>query len=511
MPSIGAIPRGLLATLYFGVSVAAAAPSPAQPATAPAGAVASTTGVHCCLPDFTGLVDQVGPSVVNVRIYKKTTQGQGPQLDDQTREFLHRFFGIPVPPASPPGGDANSEPPDPDSPAAVGSGFIVSSDGEVMTNAHVVDGASAIIVTLADKREFKARLVGADKRTDVAVLKIEAHGLPAVRIGDSRAIRVGEWVLAIGSPFGLENTVTAGIVSAKGRDTGDYNPFIQTDVAVNPGNSGGPLIDMQGQVIGINSQIYSETGGFMGISFAIPIDVATQVARQLEQRGFVVRGKIGVAIDGVGTELADAIGLGKPMGALVRSVEPGGAADAAGVQDGDIITRFDGKAVTHANDLPRIVGDVTPGATVTMEVFRRGKRLTLPIKVKAWEHGKSAGGGSQSPQMPQAAPTGAQRSPIGVAVVDLNAQQRRELDVKAGVMVVAVQPGAARSGLRVGDIVTLVNNAEIRSADQFEHLVSRLPVGKPAALLVQRDHAAQYVLVHPRAHAPKPTGASAAK
>ena len=295
------------------------------------------------LPDFTELVERVGPSVVNIRTLERGNRnaaGPGGGVDPNMEEFFKRF-GIPLPggrgaPGAPRGGDEEPQQ------RGIGSGFILSADGYVMTNAHVVDGADELLVTLTDKREFKAKVIGLDKRTDVAVVKIEATGLPAVKLGDINRLKVGEWVMAIGSPFGLENSVTAGIVSAKGRDTGDYLPFIQTDVAINPGNSGGPLINMRGEVVGVNSQIYSRSGGFMGISFAIPIDEASRVADQLRASGRVIRGRIGVTIAPVTKEVAESIGLGKPTGALVRGAESGGPADKAGIEAGDIITKVDG-------------------------------------------------------------------------------------------------------------------------------------------------------------------------
>ena len=292
------------------------------------------------LPDFTDLVDQVGPSVVNIRTMEKISArpAQGGTLgEEEMLEFFKRF-GLPIPnvPRQAPRQNRPQQP-DEEQPRGVGSGFILSADGLIMTNAHVVEGADEVLVTLTDKREFKAKIIGADKRTDVALVKIEAAGLPAVRVGDVNRLRVGEWVMAIGSPFGLENTVTAGIVSAKQRDTGDYLPFIQTDVAINPGNSGGPLINMRGEVVGINSQIYSRSGGFMGISFAIPMDEAVRVSDQLRSAGRVSRGRIGVQIDQVSKDVAESIGLGKPIGAMVRGVEAGGPAEKAGVEAGDII------------------------------------------------------------------------------------------------------------------------------------------------------------------------------
>jgi serine protease Do len=283
------------------------------------------------LPDFTELVEQVGPSVVNIRTLEKTSprDAQSSEPDAEMQEFFRRFFGVPMPSPNAPRQQRRGQPEE--QPRGVGSGFILSADGFVMTNAHVVDGADQVLVTLPDKREFKARLVGLDKRTDVAVVKIEATGLPAVKIGEVNRLKVGEWVMAIGSPFGLDNTVTAGIVSAKQRDTGDYLPFIQTDVAINPGNSGGPLINMRGEVVGINSQIYSRSGGFMGISFAIPIDEAVRVSEQLRATGKVQRGRLGVQIDQVSKEVAESLGLSKAQGALVRGVEPGSPAEKAGL------------------------------------------------------------------------------------------------------------------------------------------------------------------------------------
>jgi serine protease Do len=331
------------------------------------------------LPDFTELVERVGPSVVNIRTTEKRSisrDGRVANVDPNIEEFFRRF-GIPMPgrpnprAATQAGGDEEPQQ------RGVGSGFILSADGFIMTNAHVVDGADEVIVTLTDKRELKARIVGADKRTDVAVVKVDATGLPFVKIGDVNRLKVGEWVMAIGSPFGLENTVTAGIVSAKQRDTGDYLPFIQTDVAINPGNSGGPLLNLRGEVVGINSQIYSRSGGFMGISFAIPIDEATRVADQLRVSGRVIRGRIGVQIGPVTKEVAESIGLGQPRGALVHRCREGPAGRKGGVEAGDIIVKVDGKAVDKSGDLPRIVGGLKPGSKATLQVFRRGSTRDL--------------------------------------------------------------------------------------------------------------------------------------
>lgn len=477
----------LLATL--GTCVGPIAPQACAAVAAPGMAAASAPAAAIVgLPDFTQLVRQVGPSVVNIRTYTRAPDESAAQ-DEQTREFLRRFFGIPLPP-----GDGGSAPQAPDEERAVGvgSGFVLESDGYVLTNAHVVDGADRIVVTLTDHREFTARLVGADDRTDVALLKIDASGLPAVRIGDSSTLQVGEWVVAIGSPFGLDNTVTAGIVSAKARDTGDYTPLIQTDVAVNPGNSGGPLIDMRGRVIGMNSQIYSRTGGFMGISFAVPIDQAVAVALQLKTTGHVVRGKIGVAVDSVSRELADSLGLGQARGALVAGVEKGGAADAAGVRPGDIITAIDGHVVQRSSDLPRLVGAIHPGTRVALDVFRLGKALPLQVTMGSWS-GKVA-----PPAAAQASPSGAARSPLGVGVVDLNAQQRSQLGLQDGVLVESLDDPASSAGLRVGDVIQALNDSELTSSEQFASLAARLPQSKPVALLVRRGDSALYVLLRPR-------------
>ena len=451
-------------------------------AAAPASGAALVVG----LPDFTRLVRQVGPAVVNIRTYTRAPD-QSARQDEQTREFLRRFFGIPLPPGD---NGGSAQVPDEERPVGVGSGFILASNGYVLTNAHVVDGADRIVVTLTDHREFTARLVGADARTDVALLQIDATGLPAVRIGDSSRLQVGEWVVAIGSPFGLDNTVTAGIVSAKSRDTGDYTPLIQTDVAVNPGNSGGTLIDMRGRVVGMNSQIYSRTGGFMGISFAVPIDQAIAVAEQLKASGHVVRGKIGVVIDGVSRQLAQALGLGTERGALVSAVEKGGAADLAGVRPGDIITAIDGHQVQRSSDLPRLVGAIHPGSRVPLELFRRGSTLRLRVTVGSWS--------DKAPEPAPSRPSAAARSPLGVGVVDLNQEQLAQLGLSGGVLVESVDSYGSAAGLRVGDVLEALNDSGLRTASEFASQVARLPKDKAAALLVRRGDSATYLLVHPR-------------
>ena len=447
------------------------------------------------LPDFTDLVEQVGPSVVNIRTLEKVKPSAAGSTDEQMLEFFRRF-GLPVPPNLPrsPRPDRSQPQPDEEQPRGVGSGFILTPDGYVMTNAHVVDGADEVLVTLPDKREFKARLIGADKRSDVAVVKIEATGLPAVKIGDINRLKVGEWVMAIGSPFGLENTVTAGIVSAKQRDTGDYLPFIQTDVAINPGNSGGPLINMRGEVVGINSQIYSRSGGFQGISFSIPIDEAIRVSDQLRSSGKVTRGRIGVQIDQVSKDVAESIGLGKAQGALVRGVESGAPAEKAGIEAGDIITRFDGKPIEKSSDLPRMVGNVKPGTRSTVTVFRRGALKELSVVIAEVEPEKPVRKTAASePKAPVAGPAQA----LGLMVSDLPDAQKKELKVKGGVKVDAAEGAASRAGLREGDVIVAIANFEIATVKEFESALVKIDKSKAVNVLFRRGELAQYALIRP--------------
>ena len=450
------------------------------------------------LPDFTDLVEQVSPSVVNIRTSEKAkaaVAGGGNGMDEQMLEFFRRF-GIPVPPNMPrgPRSERAPAPQEEAQPRGVGSGFILTSDGFVMTNAHVVEGADEVIVTLTDNREYKAKIIGADKRSDVAVVKIEATGLPAVKIGDVSRLKVGEWVMAIGSPFGLENTVTAGIVSAKQRDTGDYLPFIQTDVAINPGNSGGPLINMRGEVVGINSQIYSRSGGFQGISFAIPIDEAARVSDQLRTTGKVTRGRIGVQIDQVSKEVAESIGLGKAQGALVRGVEAGAPADKAGIEAGDIITKFDGKQIEKSTDLPRMVGNVKPGTKSVVTVFRRGNTREFSVVVAEIEAEKPVRKASgPEPKPPVVGPA----QVLGLAVSDITEVQKKELKIKGGVKVDVVEGAAARAGLREGDVIIAIANVEITSAKEFETALAKLDKSKAVNVLLRRGELAQYVLIRP--------------
>jgi len=477
--NLRALALNALVTLSLGAAILAP-----QPALAQARA----------LPDFTDLVDQVGPSVVNIRTLEKAkpASASGGGNEEQMLEFFRRF-GIPVPPNMPRSPRPDRGQPDEDQPRGVGSGFVLSSDGFVMTNAHVVDGADEVIVTLPDKREFKAKVVGADKRTDVAVLKIDAKQLPAVAVGEVSRVKVGEWVMAIGTPFGLENTVTAGIVSAKARDTGEEIRFIQTDVAVNPGNSGGPLINMRGEVVGINSQILSRSGGFMGISLSIPIDDAMKVADQLRSGGKVIRGRIGVSIAPVSKDVAESIGLGKAQGALVQAVEPGTPADKAGVEAGDIITKFNGQTIDKAPDLPRLVAATKPGTKSTLQVFRRGVYKELTVTVAEMDTPKAkAESGKEDAAQPMASATA-----LGLSVSDLSDVQKRELRQNGGVLVKDAQGPAARAGLRAGDIILSVANVQIASAKEFEAVLSKLERGRAVNVLVRRGEWAQYAVIRP--------------
>jgi serine protease Do len=453
------------------------------------------------LPDFTDLVEQVGPSVVNIRTLEKVSAraaGNGSAADEEMLDFFRRF-GVPIPnmpkQAPKPNNRAQPQQEEEPQPRGVGSGFILTTDGYVMTNAHVVDGADEVLVTLTDKREFKAKIIGADKRSDVAVVKIEATGLPAVKVGDVSRLKVGEWVMAIGSPFGLENTVTAGIVSAKQRDTGDYLPFIQTDVAINPGNSGGPLINMRGEVVGINSQIYSRSGGFMGISFSIPMDEAVRVSDQLRASGRVSRGRIGVQIDQVTKEVAESIGLGKPQGALVRGVETGSPAEKAGVEAGDIITKFDGKPIEKSSDLPRMVGGTKPGTKSSLTVFRRGTTKDLSVTIAEIEPEKPVKKAAAVPEeKPKQSPAA---QVLGLTVSEITDAQKKELKIKGGVKVDAAAEGAAKAGVREGDVIVAIANMEVANVKEFDAAVAKIDKTKSVNVLFRRGEWAQYALIRP--------------
>src|SRR5580765_2757285 len=445
------------------------------------------------LPDFTELAERQGPTVVNISTTQVRERRASPQVpnieeDDPLYDFFRRF--IPRPPG--PGGQG---PRDFES-RSLGSGFIISTDGYVLTNAHVVDSADEITVRLTDKREFKARVIGADRRTDLTLIKIDATGLPAVRMGDPNRLKVGEWVVAIGSPFGFENTVTAGIVSAKGRSLPQENfvPFIQTDVAINPGNSGGPLFNMRGEVIGVNSQIYSRTGGFMGLSFAIPADVALDIQKQLREKGRVARGRIGVVIQEVTRDLATSFGLDRARGALVNAVEKGSPADKAGVEATDIILSFDGKAVESSSDLPRIVGGTRPGTQSTLEVWRKGQRRNLTLSVGELQEDRVASAEKPRGQKPVEAPP----NRLGIVVAELSAEQKKELRIASGLVVTEVRPDS-KTDVRKGDVLqTLIHKGqqtELKTVDQFNKLLAGLENNAVITLQVRRGEATSFVTV----------------
>jgi serine protease Do len=422
----------------------------------------------------------------NARENPKTQQMPNLDEDDPFYEFFRRF----APPN--PGQSPN---PHGFSTRSLGSGFIISADGYILTNAHVVEGADEIMVRLTDKREFKAKVIGADKRTDVALIKIEAAGLPMVKLGDPNKLKVGEWVLAIGSPFGFDNTVTAGIVSGKGRSLPQENlvPFIQTDAAVNPGNSGGPLFNLRGEVVGINSQIYSRTGGYMGLSFAIPIDIALDVQNQLRSTGRVSRGRIGVVIQEVTKELAESFGLAKPQGALVNSVEKGGPADKAGVEVSDIIVKFDGKAVNNSGDLPRIVGATRPGSKVSLQVWRKGAPKDLTVTVDEIPAEKTA-----SHETKRGKPTEAAANRLGLVLSELSGEQRKELKIANGVVVDEVR-GQPRGDVRKGDIILALihkgSNTEAKSVEQFNKALGAVGKSDTFTLHLRRGENQSFVTI----------------
>ena len=482
------------ALLLAGFSVALSGPVLAEPAAAPAAVAPVATGIVTGLPDFADLVDKVGPAVVNIRTTEKVRQSQdGNPNEEEMQDFLRRFFGGQ---AVPRGGrrSPQQQPQEDEVTRGVGSGFIISDDGYVLTNAHVVEGADEVTVTLTDRREFKAKVLGSDKRSDVALLKVPATNLPRLRMGDSNRIRVGEWVIAIGSPFNLDNTVTAGIISAKARDTGEYLPLIQSDVAVNPGNSGGPLINMRGEVIGINSQIATLSGAYNGISFAVPIGEAMRVADQLKATGRVTRGRLGVQIGEVTRDVAESLGLGAARGAEVSMVEPGGPAEKAGIKVGDIILKFNGQPIDKTPDLPRLVGGTAVGSRATVTVWRRGQQLDLPVTIVQLQ--EEAGAGSKpTPKKPP--PTVAPNA-LGLHVSDLTAPQRKELKIDGGVLVDSAAGAAAGAGIKPGDVLMQMNNVEVRDAASFNAMASKLDPKKSVAILVRRDNTTQYVVIKPR-------------
>jgi len=456
------------------------------------------------LPNFAELVEKHGPAVVSVTTQARQNQGRYPGLseDDPWMEFFRRFMPDqqrPQPRQGPRGqeGQRGQERQGPLVPFGAGSGFIISGDGYVLTNAHVVDNAEEVTVTLTDKRDFKAKVVGADKRTDVAVLKIEAVSLPRVTIGDSGKLKVGEWVLAIGSPFRLSNTATAGIVSAKGRDEVDRGgvPFIQTDVAVNPGNSGGPLFNLKGEVVGINSQILSRTGGYQGISFAIPIEDAMRVSDQLIKTGKVSRGRLGVLIGNVTKDIAEALNLPRPQGAAISSVEKDSPAEKAGIQSGDVILKVEGKSVEGSAEVTRIIGNTKPGSKVTLNIWRNGSARDVVATVGEFKDDEQRPTRASTPAKPSIVP-----GKLGLAVSDLTAEQRKDLKVPGseGVLVEAAK-GPVAAVVREGEVIMRLNNTDISNAKQFNDAVAKLDLKKPVALVVRNEEGSRIVSFRPDA------------
>lgn len=450
------------------------------------------------LPDFTSIVEKAEPAVVNIRTTATVSAG-GAHGGRDPYEMFRWFFG---PDFQPPGGGGNQDAPqqrrgNPEQqertvPRGVGSGFFISPDGYILTNHHVIDEASEIFVTLTDGTEYKAKVIGSDERTDVALLKIDAEKMATLPIGTAAELKKGQWVLAIGSPFGLESTVTAGIVSAIGRETGDYLPFIQTDVAVNPGNSGGPLLDLNGEVVGINAQIVSRSGGFMGISLAIPIDEAMEVAQQLRESGKVTRGRIGVQIGEVSKDVAQASGLDSAAGAMVSRVVPDGPAEQAGIEPGDIILEFDGKKIEKWSDLPRVVGSTAPGTKAKMNVWRKGKPVTLSITVGETPSTEPVAAASPAPEAKAPGETA-----LGITVVSLTDEEMKALRINHGVKVVAVEGVGQTAGLTAGDVILTVDNTDVSSPKQFVELARKAEAGKPLGMMVQRNGQAQWLLVRP--------------
>tara|TARA_B100000035_G_scaffold112962_1_gene95848 strand:- start:3925 stop:5322 length:1398 start_codon:yes stop_codon:yes gene_type:complete len=439
------------------------------------------------LPDFSILAEEQGNKVVNISsiVERPVNQGNMPFQDERMQEFFKRF-GIPNFPGIPPqGGDQAPQ----ESVNGTGSGFIIESNGYIITNAHVVAQADTVVVKLADKREFKAEILGMDRRTDVALLKIKAKNLPKVELGNPEKIKVGQWVAAIGSPFGLENTMTVGVVSAKGRALPQENfvPFIQTDVAINPGNSGGPLFNTEGQVIGINSQIYSRTGGYMGLSFAIPIDVAINVADQLKKNGKVIRGWLGVAIQEITEELSESFGLDNTKGALIAMVEKGSPAENGGIQPGDIILKFNNNIIASSSDLPKFVGTTKPFSKVPVEILRKGKKIKLDIKVGEMPSEKTVVASKESKIN--------EVNRIGLSLKELNNDERKKINGRNGLLVVRVEGSASASGIRTGDVILAFNNSAVESTASFNNKIRRVPKGKTIALLIYRNGNTIYIPV----------------
>jgi len=475
----------LLLTACVGDSTAQTASTPAAKAAPAVPTVPVTPSAHFALPDFAPLVERYGPAVVNVQVLERAqnvAQPGGEGEEDPFSDFFRRF-GIPAPQMGPRG---NAQPTH-----GEGSGFIVTPDGYILTNAHVVADADNVTVRLTDRREFSAKVVGMDTRTDVAVIKINTSGnLPTVRIGNPNVLKAGEWVLAIGSPFGFENSATAGIVSATarslpGEDGAGYVPFIQTDVPVNPGNSGGPLFNMQGEVVGINSQIFSRTGGYMGLSFAIPIDVAMDVREQLIKTGHVTRGRIGVTIQDVNAQLAESFGLDRPRGALVSSVQSGSPGEKAGLKPGDVVVGVDGHSIERSAELPAIIARIKPGTETELQIWRGGKEQQVGVKVALLDEHQTLTAGRNGRHGTD------EDSHLGLAVRPLAPQEKRQAETDGNLVVEHVSGPAAAAGVQPGDIILRVNGTTVRSVEELQSATKH--VGKTVALLIQRENAQIYV------------------
>lgn len=478
-----ALPVALATLLFVGLPLAAhaqaAAPAPAAP---PARAPLVQ------LPDFTALVEQVTPAVVNIEATSEGGSGKSGQAgpsEDQLPEIFRRFIG--------PGGPGMPQP-ESRGGTSYGTGFVMSSDGYVITNHHVVDGANKVIVRFSDRREREAKIIGSDALSDIAVLKVDATGLPAVRIGDARSLKPGQWVVAIGSPFGFDYSVTAGVVSGVNRRSLDpsqqYVPFIQTDVAINRGNSGGPLLNTRGEVVGVNSQIFSNTGGFIGVSFAIPVDVAMNTARQLRESGQVRRGILGVEIGQITRERAQELGLPRPVGAFVNGVNNGSAADKAGIRPGDVITAFNGREILNASDLPPQVGVLAPGSRATVTVQRAGGQRDLVVTLDDLEGRTSAT--PAAPARPAAAPANA----LGLAVEAVDAATRQRLGLRSGEGVRISRVGSAlarQAGLSPGDVILAVNGSDVATAQAFEQAIAKTKSGETLRLLVRNATSTGFV------------------
>ncbi|HEV8017571.1 MAG TPA: DegQ family serine endoprotease [Steroidobacteraceae bacterium] len=480
--------------LYLaGITRAAATPPAASapaPAAAPVTPVPAAANPGAMLPDFSSMVQRYGPAVVNISVVTKVPTSYNSQGDDSGDDNGDNGDNNPFGPNSPfapffRGMPFQFQPPQSQPVHGEGSGFIIRPEGVIMTNAHVVNGASEVTVRMTDRREYTAKVIGVDTKSDIAIIKISAKDLPTVKIGDSRGLKVGEWVLAIGAPFGFENSATAGIVSAKGRTLPDsgYVPFIQTDVPINPGNSGGPLFNMRGEVVGINSQIYSRSGGYMGVSFSIPIDVAMQVGQQLQTTGHVTRGRLGVVIQNVTQGLADSFGLPQPEGALVSSVEKGGPAEAAGVEPGDVILKLNGQPLKDSSELPVQIASINPGTSVELEIWRNHATRTISVKLAAMEDKRTAA--NSSPQ--------ASGGKLGLSVRPLTPQEQQQANMKGGLVVERAGGPAAEAGIQPGDVVLAANGAPISSAEDLKSAVEKSK--GHIALLIQRGDTRLFVPV----------------